>query len=143
MLVAKFKAAILVLAPAIILVPGLGVMPTPAAGQTSAQSDKKPQVKVKWEYKALSDPDIEKLAPEGSQDKLTDGLNKLGDKGWELVTVVPGVRGGAFRAVGGPGDFHPASQPPTNRLGSIASASWKTSWSSAKSPTPQPGTLYR
>src|SRR5262249_23713086 len=103
MLLAKFKAAILVLPAAIILVPGLGGMPTPAAGQTSAQSDKKPQVKVKWEYKALSDPDIEKLAPEGSQDKLTDGLNKLGDKGWELVTVVPGGRGGAFRAVGGPG----------------------------------------
>jgi hypothetical protein len=103
MLLAKFKADILVLAAAIILVPGLGVMPTPAAGQTSAQSDKKPQVKVKWEYKALSDPDIEKLAPEGSQDKLTDGLNKLGDKGWELVTVVPGARGGAFRVgIGGP-----------------------------------------
>ena len=32
-------------------------------------------------------------------------------------------------------DFPPASRPPTNRLGSIASASWKTSWSSAKSPT--------
>ena len=29
----------------------------------------------------------------------------------------------------------PASRPPTNRLGSIASASWKTSWSSAKSLT--------
>ena len=31
--------------------------------------------------------------------------------------------------------FSPASRPPTNRLGLIASASWKTSWSSAKSPT--------
>ena len=101
---ARFKAAILVVSAAVILVSGLGVMPTPAAGQTTAQSDKKPHAKVKWEYKALTDPDIEKLAPEGSQDKLTDGLNKLGDKGWELVTVVPGGRGGAFRVgVGGPG----------------------------------------
>ena len=44
------------------------------------------------------------LAPEGSQDKLTDGLNKLGDKGWELVTVLPGGGGGAIRVnVGGRG----------------------------------------
>ena len=101
---AKFKAAILVVSAAVILVSGLGVMPTPAASQTTAQSDKKPQSKIKWEYKALTDPDIEKLAPERSQDKLTDGLNKLGDKGWELVTVVPGGRGGAFRVgIGGPG----------------------------------------
>jgi hypothetical protein len=102
----KFKAPILVLLGAIILVPGYGAILTPAAGQSAAPgaSDKKPQPKVKWEYKALTDPDIEKLAPEGSQDKLTDGLNKLGDKGWELVTVVPGGRGGAFRiGVGGPG----------------------------------------
>jgi hypothetical protein len=106
MLSAKFKVAILMLLAAVILVPGLGHVLAPAAGQTdsSAPSDKKPQVKVKWEYKALSNPDIEKLAPEGSQDKLTDGLNKLGDKGWELVTVVPGGRGGALRVnVGGPG----------------------------------------
>jgi hypothetical protein len=105
MLPAKLKAAILMLLAAALLVPGLLHVATPAAGQTAAPapSDKQPQVKVKWEYKTLTDPDIEKLAPEGSQDKLTDGLNKLGDKGWELVTVVPGGRGRAFRAVGGPG----------------------------------------
>ena len=106
MLLAKFKAAIRMLLATAILVPGLLHVATPAAGQTaaSASSDKKQQVKVKWEYKTLTDPDIEKLAPEGSQDKLTDGLNKLGDKGWELVTVVPGGRGGAIRFnAGGPG----------------------------------------
>ena len=106
MLPAKLKAAILMLlAAAVILVPGLLHVATPAAGQPAAPapSDRKPQVKVKWEYKTLSDSDIEKLAAEGSQAKLTDGLNKLGDKGWELVTVVPGGRGGALRAVGGPG----------------------------------------
>ena len=102
----KLKLAILVLLAAVILVPGLAKVVTPAAGQTAtpAPSDKKPQVKVKWEYKALTEPDIEKLAPAGSQDKLTDGMNTLGDKGWELVTVVPGGRGGAIRVnVGGPG----------------------------------------
>jgi hypothetical protein len=106
MLLAKLKVAFLVLLAAVILAPGLWAVVTPAAGQStsSAPSDKKPQVKVKWEYKALTDPNIEKLAPEGSQDKLTDGLNKLGDQGWELVTVFPGGLGGALRVnVGGPG----------------------------------------
>jgi hypothetical protein len=106
MLLANLKAAILGLLAVVILAPGRSAIVTPPAGQstTSAPTDKKPQVKVKWEYKALSDPDIEKLAPEGSPDKLTDGLNKLGDQGWELVTVVPGGRGGALRVnVGGPG----------------------------------------
>jgi hypothetical protein len=106
MLLAKLKAAILLLLAAVLFVPGLGDVVTPPAGRTGtpAPSDEQPQVKTKWEYKALTDPDIEKLAPQGSQDKLTDGLNKLGDKGWELVTVVPGGRGGALRVnVGGPG----------------------------------------
>ena len=106
MLLGKLKAPILVLLAAVLLVPGLGDVVTPAAGQTAAPApnNEQPQVKVKWEYKALTDPDIEKLAPRGSQDKLTDGLHKLGDNGWELVTVVPGGRGGALRVnVGGPG----------------------------------------
>ena len=107
MVLAKLHATVLVLLVAILLVPGLGDVVTPASGQTVSPGDKKPQVNIKWEYQALTDPDIEKLAPEGSRDKLTDGLNKLGDKGWELVTVVPGVRGGPFRpgfaGPGGPG----------------------------------------
>jgi hypothetical protein len=103
MLRIRLQVASLVLLAAVILVPGLAAVLTPAAGQT-ATGDKKPQVHVKWEYKALTDPDIEKLAPEGSRDKLTDGLNKLGDKGWELVTAVPGGRGGGIRFnMGGPG----------------------------------------
>ena len=103
MLLAKHN---LLLLGAVLLVPRFGNVGTPAAGQAAvpAPGDKTSPVKVKWEYKALTDPDIEKLAPEGSRDKLTDGLNKLGDKGWELVAVVPGGRGGAFRLnMGGPG----------------------------------------
>ena len=106
MWLAKLKVAIPVSLAAVILVPTLGDVVTPAAGQAAvpAPSDKTSPGKVRWEYKALTDPDIEKLAPEGSRDKLTDGLNKLGDKGWELVAVVPGGRGGAFRLnMGGPG----------------------------------------
>jgi len=104
MLHAKLKGAMLVLLAAVILISGRGA--TPAAEQTAtvASSDSKPQVKVKWEYKTLTEADIEKLAPAGSQDKLTDGLNKLGDQGWELVTIIPGARGGAIRVnIGGPG----------------------------------------
>jgi hypothetical protein len=121
MLPAKLKAAILMLLAAPILIPGLLQVATPAAGQTaaSASSDKKQQVKVKWEYKTLADPDIEKLAPEGSQDKLTDGLNKLGDKGWELVAVVPGGRAGAIRFnAGGPGG--PGGLPGVSGAGMMA-----------------------
>jgi hypothetical protein len=83
-----------------------GAVTTPPSGQPAppVPRDKKPPVKVKWQYKALTDPDIEKLAPRGSQDALLDGLNKLGDQGWELVTVIPGGRGGAMRInIGGPG----------------------------------------
>jgi len=47
----------------------------------------------------------------------------------DVVFLNPG------RAPLGRMSFPPSSRPPTNRLGSIASASWKTSWSSAKSPT--------
>ena len=39
-------------------------------------------------------------------------------------------------------DFPPSSRPPTNKLGSVAAASWKRWWSSAKSPTRGPGTRY-
>lgn len=42
---------------------------------------------------------------------------------------------------GGDG-FPPTSRPPTNRFGSVASASWKRSWSSVKSPTRGAGTRY-
>jgi hypothetical protein len=47
-----------------------------------------------WEYKALTRGHVEALAAKESEDKLTDGLNKLGAEKWELVTVEavpPGV----------------------------------------------------
>ena len=55
----------------------------------------------------------------------------------DVVFLNPG------RAPFGRDGFPLSSRPPTNKLGSLASASWKTSWSSAKSPTPVPGTRYR
>jgi hypothetical protein len=62
-----------------------------AAVQTAAAASDggKREIKIKWEYKAITANGIEKLAPKGSNDRLTDGLNTLGDQGWELVAVEP------------------------------------------------------
>jgi hypothetical protein len=62
--------------------------------QTAAQAaptpnDKKQEARPRWEYRAIPATEVEKLAPKGSQDKLTDGLNALGEQGWELVAVAP------------------------------------------------------
>jgi type II secretory pathway component GspD/PulD (secretin) len=42
-----------------------------------------------WEYKAMAHSQVEALAAKEAQDRLSDGLNKLGADGWELVTVEP------------------------------------------------------
>ena len=103
---AKLNTAVAVLLAGVVLVAGPGVIATTAAGQSDTPSEKKPEVKVKWEYKALTLADSEKLAPKGSQDKLTDGLNALGENGWELVTVAQGfpeMGGGMIMPGGRPG----------------------------------------
>ena len=61
--------------------------------------------KPQWEYKAMTRADVVKLAPKGAGDKakvdepipgwsvnpdsLSQGLNILGDQGWELVAIEP------------------------------------------------------
>jgi hypothetical protein len=45
----------------------------------------------KWEYKILPRADVEKLAPKGAKNPLLEGLNALGDEGWELVALDPAV----------------------------------------------------
>jgi hypothetical protein len=95
-----------VLLAGVFLVLGLVAAPSPATEQTltPAPGAKKQPVKVKWEYQVLTAPDIEKLAGKGSRDRFTDGLNRLGDQGWELVTVVPGgPAGGGLMGMGPPG----------------------------------------
>jgi hypothetical protein len=92
MLRAKLNPVAAALLASVVLVLGLGPIANAAEPPTATltQTDKKLEAKVKWEYKALTVADIEKLAPKGSQDKLTDGLDSLGDQGWELVAVAPG-----------------------------------------------------
>jgi RNA polymerase sigma factor (sigma-70 family) len=97
MLLNKLKAATVVLLLTVILGIGLGAVSTSAAERASApvparqkQEATKQAAKVKWEYKAISPHGIERLAPKGSKDQLTDGLNALGDQGWELVAISPG-----------------------------------------------------
>jgi hypothetical protein len=92
----------------VIMVLGLTVTAT-AAGES--RSGNKSEPKIKWEYKALTASQIEKLAAERSIDLLTGGLNALGEKGWELVTILPGrpelaggfMGPGPMRGPGGPG----------------------------------------
>jgi RNA polymerase sigma factor (sigma-70 family) len=96
MLLKKLKIAAVVL---LLVVFGalLGAAGASRAEQAAApvaprqkQEGAKQAAKVKWEYKAISPHGIEQLAPKGSKDKLTDGLNALGDQGWELVAISPG-----------------------------------------------------
>jgi RNA polymerase sigma factor (sigma-70 family) len=92
MLLSKLKVVTAGLA-AVILSVVVGVVTTSAPAQAPAPGggDQKQEAKVKWEYKAIPTGDIENLAPRASKDRLTDGLNALGDDGWELVAVQPGV----------------------------------------------------
>jgi hypothetical protein len=101
----RLKTATAVLAVALLVT-------TQAAGRAApAPPDQKQEVKVKWEYKAIPHAEVEKLAPRGSQDKLTDGLNALGEAGWELVTVVHGPGMGGGKVMQGPGIAPPPMQP--------------------------------
>jgi hypothetical protein len=109
MLLDKLNVAPVMLLAGALLVSGPSAVvtgPLPEQPAVPVRGDQKREVKVKWEYKALTAPNVEKLAPKGSGDRLTDGLNQLGEQGWELVAVVPpqlpGL-GGMKMGGGGPG----------------------------------------
>ena len=112
--------AVLLAVVLLVLGPGTGATPAARAATRPSPGAKRPEVKVKWEYKVVTAAALEKLARKGSRDRLTDGLNKLGEQGWELVAVVPGgpaFGGGALRMAppGGPGmpPALPKIKPPT------------------------------
>jgi RNA polymerase sigma factor (sigma-70 family) len=112
MLMSKLKFATMALLAASFVCMGVSAFRTSAAEiavAPAAAADPKPEdrARVKWEYKAINATAINKLAPEKSTDKLTDGLNALGDQGWELVAIqasmnsTGGFGGGALGAGGG------------------------------------------
>jgi RNA polymerase sigma factor (sigma-70 family) len=74
---------------------GLGVgglvQPTPAQETSSTGTARQRAGRPRWEYKAITRAEVMKLAPRDSKNKLTDGLNDLGNDGWELVGIEPGV----------------------------------------------------
>jgi RNA polymerase sigma factor (sigma-70 family) len=88
----RIVAGVLCLAAVI----GLGVgglaYPTQAQDNSSSggASQQRRPGRLRWEYKALTRADLTKLAPRDSKNKLTDGLNDLGNDGWELVGIEPG-----------------------------------------------------
>jgi hypothetical protein len=77
------------------------------------QEAPKQAAKVKWEYKAITPNGIERLAPKGSKDKLTDGLNALGDQGWDLVAIETGrsLQGGLGGLGGGTSSTYVFKRP--------------------------------
>jgi hypothetical protein len=92
MCLTKLQPTLAVFLAVVLLALGPAVVLTPAAGKTAALAggDQKQEVKVQWQYKVITRPELEKLAPRGSKDRFTAGLNALGEQGWELVAVEPG-----------------------------------------------------
>ena len=83
-----------------------------------------PRSRVSWEYKVLGRNQVEGLAPKESKNSLTDGLNKLGEEGWELAATeaqgpIPGNFFYLFKRPVGSGRraeaAAPAAQPEAKR----------------------------
>jgi len=92
---AMFQSKLKIAALALVLIAVIGVgvsgpaypQPAPGAGG-GVQVDAKPRHgRPAWEYKALIRTAVEKLAPQESKSRLTDGLNVLGGDAWELVGI--------------------------------------------------------
>src|SRR5262249_7943430 len=97
----RLKAAMtVVLAASLLMLGTAAVMPrTSAKEQLGPVADGDRRVRPKWEYKVMDKSEIGALAKSevvGLVDKqrLADGLNALGDEGWELVTIEAGVPAG-------------------------------------------------
>jgi RNA polymerase sigma factor (sigma-70 family) len=97
MSLSKLKVVCVLLAVTVLSGAGLGryrVAPEASVAAAAHEDKARP---VEWEYKALPRSNwasmplgsVEGLAPKGSVDRLTDGLNKLGEQGWELVAIEP------------------------------------------------------
>jgi RNA polymerase sigma factor (sigma-70 family) len=91
------------LVAAVLLLTGVGAVLTPAQDKPPAPipGHHEQRARLKWEYKALDRTRVEKLARGEMEDMLTEGLNVLGDQGWELVAVEPRGTTGGFGGFGG------------------------------------------
>jgi hypothetical protein len=103
----KLRNAAAVLVAAIVLTAGAAaVMSRTAAGEPppkgKAARDAEPAAadkggakpRARWEYKAMTYDDIKRLEFNmRGTDTPDGGLNMLGDDGWELVAIEPGVSG--------------------------------------------------
>jgi len=46
---------------------------------------------VKWEYLVINEDNIGRKGREDDKDNIAKGFDMLGQEGWELVTVTPGI----------------------------------------------------
>jgi HlyD family secretion protein len=92
----KLKAAVtLILAVFLLTLGTASVMPrTSAEEQPKAVAGGIKGAKLRWEYKILDRMEVEALTKSKvmriDQQHMVDGLNALGDEGWELVGIEPG-----------------------------------------------------
>jgi RNA polymerase sigma factor (sigma-70 family) len=87
----KIVAAALLLTVVVGLSLGGLAQPTPAQETRPLGERVQRAERPRWEYKAVTRADIMKLAARDSKNRLTDGLNVLGNDGWELVGIEPGA----------------------------------------------------
>ena len=78
----RILVAAVALAAAAAVVGGLGSPPGPAVAQPAA---KRPQ----WRYAVYYHGDLMAVG----EKTLNQNLSKLGEQGWELIAVTPGIRG--------------------------------------------------
>lgn len=82
---------------------GAFAYPTRAADPTAPEEAKQPGAGPRWEYRALTRLEVQRLGmgdPKNEPNpfdhmgtkRLSDGLNKLGSEGWELVAVESGTQ---------------------------------------------------
>jgi hypothetical protein len=92
MVIGKSKIVSLGLVVAALACAMFGQRQAITAGPKGPENATPKETTSRWEYKVLLRDSarlasIEGLAPKASPDKLTDGLNKLGQEGWELVAI--------------------------------------------------------
>jgi RNA polymerase sigma factor (sigma-70 family) len=91
MTLAKLKKSVVALLVVFAVLAGAAVMSQTPAGQRPDPAAAK--ARVRWEYRALSHDQIKAFDfTKRGIDSVEDGLNVLGEEGWELVAIEPAER---------------------------------------------------